>query len=137
MLLNLALVILLAAIVVFFSQELIGIIKKIFAVKGVKLIVPLGVASWLIYNFDYLFLWVMYYIREVLQVLLSLLTFIIPLGQYSGVVALIILLATLSVVPVLLVDLVIRKKTYKEYAYPYLTSTLIFILCTMILLVMT
>lgn len=137
MLLTLALVILFTAIMVFFSHEFIGTFKKIFGIKGAKLLIPLGLASWLIYNFDYLFIWAIYYIREVLQVFLSFLTYIMPFQKYAASVALIILLTVVSVLPVLLLDLVKRKRTYKGYAYPYLTSTLILIFCTIILFVVS
>ncbi|CZJ12734.1 hypothetical protein SCZ71_09165 [Legionella pneumophila serogroup 1] len=137
MLLTLALVILFATIMVFFSQEFIRTFKKILAIKGAKLLVPLGIASWLIYNFDYLFIWVIYYIREVLQAVLAFLTRIMPFKPYSTSIALIILLTTVSVGPVLLLDLIYRKRTYKGYDYPYLTSTLILIFCTLILLVVS
>ncbi|HAT9660178.1 TPA: hypothetical protein JBD28_08950, partial [Legionella pneumophila subsp. pneumophila] len=108
MLLTLALVILFATIMVFFSQEFIRTFKKILAIKGAKLLVPLGIASWLIYNFDYLFIWVIYYIREVLQAVLAFLTRIMPFKPYSTSIALIILLTTVSVGPVLLLDLIYR-----------------------------
>ncbi|HAT1658016.1 TPA: hypothetical protein RG395_000730 [Legionella pneumophila] len=137
MLLTLALVILFATIMVFFSQEFIRAFKKIFAIRGAKLLIPLGLASWLIYNFDYLFIWAIYYIREVLHAVLSFLTRVMPFKQYSTAIALIILLTTVSVGPVLLLDLINRKRTYKGYAYPYLTSTLILIFCTVILLVVS
>ncbi|HAU1962493.1 TPA: hypothetical protein F8R58_15485, partial [Legionella pneumophila] len=110
---------------------------KIFAIRGAKLLIPLGLASWLIYNFDYLFIWAIYYIREVLHAVLSFLTRVMPFKQYSTAIALIILLTTVSVGPVLLLDLINRKRTYKGYAYPYLTSTLILIFCTVILLVVS
>ena len=61
MLFTLAAVVFFAAIVTFFSQEFIGIFKKIFAIKGAKLILPLLLASWCIINFNYLVLWVVYY----------------------------------------------------------------------------
>jgi len=61
MLFTLAAVVFFAAIVTFFSQEFIGIFKKIFAIKGAKLILPLLLASWCIINVNYLVLWVVYY----------------------------------------------------------------------------
>lgn len=135
MLITLALVVLFAAIMVFFSQEFIRTFKKIFAIKGAKLVLPLAAASWLVYNFDYWCLWVLYYIREVLNYLISLLSHIMPFHQYARSLSMIVLLTILSVVPVLVIDVIHRRRTYKPFAYPYLTSTLIWIVSTLLLIV--
>lgn len=134
MLLTLATVIFFASIALFFSQEFVRIFKKIFAVKGVKLFLPLAVASWLVYNCDYWFLWIIYYCREVLNAALSFLTRLVPLSEIASAVALIFLLTLSSVVPVILLDLLSKRKTYKGYKYPYLTSTLIWIVCSVLLI---
>ncbi|MCL5273041.1 MAG: hypothetical protein M1486_07070, partial [Gammaproteobacteria bacterium] len=62
-------------------------------------------------------------------------TQIIPFnkGAYSSV--LIIILTLISVVPVVLLDMYLVKKTYKHYEYPYLTSTLIWIISALVFVV--
>ncbi|BCA96311.1 hypothetical protein TUM19329_26720 [Legionella antarctica] len=136
MLFTLAAVVFCAAIFVFFSQEFIRVFKKIFAIKGAILILPLVVASCVVYNFNDLVYLVIYYYRDVLHAMLSFLTWIIPFGQVSSSVASIILLTLISTVPVFLLDWYLRRKTYKPYPYPYLTSTLIWLVSAFILIIL-
>ena len=129
MLLPLAIAVFSAAIFVFFSQEFIRAIKKILAIKGANLIIPLALASWVIYSFDYWFLWLIIYYREVLRQLLALLMYAIPYQP----VALILLLTLISIVPVFVLDWLSRKRTFKPYPYPYLTSTIIWITTSLLI----
>lgn len=127
MYLTLALVVFFAAILVLFSQEFINIFKKIFAIKGAKLFLPLFIGSWLVVDFEDIFLWGIYYFRETLNAIVWFFSQIIPFqGAYS--IVLIIWLTIISVVPVFLLDMYLVKKTYKHYEYPYITSTLIWII---------
>ncbi len=136
MLFTLAAVVFCAAIFVFFSQEFIRTFKKIFAIKGAFLILPLAAASFVIFNFnDWVYL-VIYYYRDALRGILTFLTWIIPLGQVSSYVAAILLLTFISIVPVYLLDWYFRRKTYKPYPYPYLTSTLIWLTSSLILILL-
>lgn len=137
MYLTLALVVLCAAIIVLFSQEFIRTFKNIFKIKGMILILPLAIASWLVYNFDYWVLWVLYYYREVLNAIISFLSGIMPFQQGASSIIAILLLTGLSVIPVFLLEWFLWKKHYKRYQYPYLTSTLIWIVSSILLLVLS
>ncbi|MGC1183498.1 hypothetical protein [Legionella sp.] len=134
MLLTLALVVLGASIAVFFSQEFISMFKKLFAIKGVKIFLPLLIASWLVYRFDYLALWIVYYYRDYLQVCLAFLIHIMPFQEFKAPESLVILLFTITILPVFLIDLFLRKKTFKGYQYLQITCVLIFIVSATILL---
>ena len=134
MLLTLAMLVFFASIFVFFSQEFIRTFKRIFEIPGAKLVIPLAIGSWLVLTFDYWFLWAIYYCREILQTLLTVLVHIMPFQQGAATIALIILLTVLSVFPVFVIDWIIRKRTYNAYRFPYLTSTLIWISSAVILL---
>lgn len=136
MLVTLALVIFLAAITVFFSEEFIRAFKKLFAIKGTKLFLPLFAASWLIYTFDFWFLWTFFYVREILNGILAFLIDIMPFQQGKQSVALIILLTVLSVVPVIIIDVLNRRKSFKGFRYPYLTSTLVWIVSVIMLIIL-
>lgn len=135
MLVTLAAVIFFASIFVFFSQEFIRTFKKIFAIKAVALFLPLLIASWLIFTFVHLFLWTAYYYREMLQAVLTFLVYLMPFHQQAKSLAMIILLTVISVLPVILIDLFVRQRTYQPYKYPYLTSTIIWIVNAELLLV--
>ncbi|CAM2771548.1 MULTISPECIES: hypothetical protein [Legionella] len=131
----LALVVLLGAIIVLFSEEFIKSFKKLWAIKGAKLLLPLFAASWFIYTFDFWFLWVIFYLSEFLHFILTFLIRLMPFQQGAKSVALVILLIFFSVVPVLIIDLFTRRKNYKGYQYPYITSTIIWILCVALLII--
>lgn len=135
MLVTLALVIFSAAIIILFSQEIIGTIKKIVSLKGAGLILPLAIASWVVYTFDYWMILTIYYYREVLHVVVKFLTHIIPFAQASSYVAIVLLLILISIVPVLLLDWIFQKQTLKPYPYPYLTSTLIWLVSALTLVI--
>lgn len=136
MLTTLALIVLVAAITVFFSQELIKFLKKIFAIKGAQLFLPLAIASWAVYTFDYWFLWAIYYYRECLNTIQSYLVYLIPIPNYSHTVALIILLTSASVIPVFVWDKATRKRSFKWYVYPYVASTILWIITSIVLLLL-
>lgn len=135
MYLTLALVVFFAAILVLFSQEFIRLFKRIFAVKGAKLLLPLAFASWFVYTFDYWGLWGIYYYREFLQTLVAFLMDLMPFHVGANAIATIILLTFISVAPVFLIKFILWKKHYKHYQYPYLTSTLIWLISAVLLLV--
>ncbi|MGL6030198.1 MAG: hypothetical protein ACRC0M_10545, partial [Legionella sp.] len=128
MLLTLAIVVFFASIFVFFSQEFIKTGKKIFSIKGAPLILPLAIASWLLYQFSSWILWGLYYYGEVLIKLRKMLIMVIPFQQLGYPLATIIVLTVISVLPVVLLDIYLKHKTYKGYKYPYTTSSIIWII---------
>lgn len=137
MLFTLAAVVFFAAIMTFFSQEFIRMFKKIMAIKGAKLVLPLLAASWLVLTYDYWALWVVYYFRELLNGIVMMIAYIIPFGQISYYVASILVLTIISVAPILCFDyFVYRKKNYKPYPHSYLVSTIIWLVCALTLIVL-
>ena len=133
MLLTLTFVVFFASIFVFFSQEFMRTFKKIFAVKGAELVLPLIIASWLIINFDYWVLGFLIYCREILLSIALFLMSLPPMQTMTSFLALIFLLTFISVFPVWLIDVILRKRNYKPYQYPYLTSTIIWFGCVALL----
>ena len=131
----LALVVLLGAIIVLFSEEFIKSFKKLWAIKGAKLLLPLFAASWFVYTFDFWVLWVIFYLHKFLHDTLTFLITIMPFQHGAESVALVILLTFFSIVPVLIIDFFTRKKKYKGYQYPYITSTIIWIFCVALLII--
>lgn len=135
MLLTLALVVLFGAILVFFSEEFGKTIKKLFAIKGAKLIIPLFVVSWLIFSFDFWVLWAILYLRDMLHAVLNFLVQIMPFQKWAVQVVQVFMLTFLSVVPVLILNFISQKKTYKSYKHPYLTSGVIWILSVVLIII--
>lgn len=134
MYITLALVVLLGAIFVLFSQDFIKVIKKILGIKGAKLILPIALASWCIYTFNYYVLWGLYYCHEALQSITAFFAKFIPFKSIATPIVTILFLTFISVAPVFLLDWYLWKKSYKHYQYPYLTSTLIWIVCSALLI---
>lgn len=135
MLLTLALVILVGSIFVFFADEFKRTFKRLFAIKGAKLFLPLVAASWLIYTFDDWFLWAVYYYLEVLQNTQSFFKDMMPAHAGLESLVLILLLTVISVAPVVLMDVISRRKTYLAYRYPYITSGIIWIMSVAFLII--
>jgi len=131
--LTLVLIVCIAAIFCFFSQEFIQLLKKIFAIRGVLLLLPLALASWFVFNYDYLVLWGLYYIRDVLNHMNGLLINALPEKQYSADIILIVLLTAFSVVPVAILNLLSYRKTHQPYSHPYLVSTLLWLIGAILL----
>ncbi|MCW8398219.1 hypothetical protein OQJ26_05370 [Legionella sp. PATHC038] len=136
MLLTLALLVLFGSILVFFSEEFIKTIKKIFAIRGAKLIIPLFAASWLIFSFDLWVLWAIFYLREILHDVLNYLVQMMPFQNWALQVVLVFMLTFLSVVPVLILDFLSRRKNFKSYQHPYVTGGIIWILSVFLLIIL-
>jgi hypothetical protein len=132
MLLTLALVVFFASIIVFFSQEFIDLFKKIMAIPGALLLLPLLLATSLIYHYQQWILPALHYYQDVLNTILIYLLKIMPRYSMISYLMLVLLLTFISVVPVLLLDQLSRYRTYKRYPYPYVTSTLIWLLNIML-----
>lgn len=131
---TLVFVICIAAIFCFFSQEFIEFFKKIFAIRGVALILPLVFASYIVFNYDYLVLWFLLYIRDYLNAINDFFLRITPQKKYTADAVLVLLLTLVSVGPVVLLNLWSQKKAFKPFAYPYLVSTLIWVIAATVLI---
>lgn len=131
---TLVLLVCIAAIFCFFSQEFMRLFKKILAVKGVLLLLPLALASWFVFNYEHLVLLFLYYVRDVLNHINNFLTGLMPSTPYTTAIILIVLLTAISVAPVLLMNIWYYKKTYKPAPHPYLISTLIWIISSILLI---
>lgn len=125
---TLVIVVSIAALLCFFSQEFMRFIKKIFAIKGVPLVLPLALASWFVFTYDYLALWALLYVRDVLDHMNQLLIRVLPEKQYTADIILIVLLTAFSIVPVLILNFFSYRNTHKPYSHPYLLSTLLWII---------
>lgn len=131
---TLFLVICCTAIFCFFSQEFNRLFKKIFAVRGAKLILPLAIGSYVVYTFDFLILDILFYIRDKLNTIVTFLNHTLPHSPHTEDMILIILLTAVSLVPVGILHFLSYRKTHKPYPHPYLVSTLIWIICAILLI---
>lgn len=134
MLVTLALLVICASIAVFFSQEFTRTYKKIMKIKGAALLLPLVLASMIVYNFIYVLLSVLIYVKDILQKLITWTSILCPCNQWAAPLATILVISVLSVLPVYVLNYLSRKKTYQPYKYPYLTSLFIWIVLVMLVL---
>jgi hypothetical protein len=135
MLFKLAAVVFVAAIAVFFAQEFIRLFKRVFEIKGALLVLPLALASYLVYALEaWVHLGLLYYRDHLLKGLSFLLSFL-PAQNWVYPVLVVLLLTFVSVAPVLAWDFYSLKKTHKHYPYPYVTSTIVWLVSALVLLV--
>ncbi|MFI4963633.1 MAG: hypothetical protein ACHP6H_07245 [Legionellales bacterium] len=136
MLFTLAMVVFFASIMVFFSQEFIRLFKRVMSVPGATLVLPLALVSWVVYAFDYWLLWGVFYYRECLQYIYRFLIRMLPFPQYAPSVALVLLMTLISVLPIYLLNWYSRKQTYHPYKYPYVTSSIIWTVTAILIIIL-
>jgi hypothetical protein len=133
--LTIALITFLGSIGVFFSEEFTRLVKKILAIRGATLVLPLFVASWLMYTYNFWILRGISYLRLMLQDVRILLMSAMPFEQGAESVVLLSLLTLFSVTPVLVIQLHKRRTSQAPFKYPYATSTIIWIISVLLLIV--
>ena len=133
---QLILIICLIAVLAFFSQEISGTLKKIFAIKGAKLFLPLALASWFVVANDSLVLSGLSYVEGILSTIYLPIMHIVPSNKYVMDVVEVLFIMFLTMGPVIALNFWSIKKTYKPYPYPYLLSTLIWIVSVSLLVIL-
>lgn len=137
MLTTFALAVLFVAMIVIFSQDIKKVFKSIFAYKIAQFILPLLLASTVIYVFNEWVLWVLYYYSYGLKIALHFVIQNMPFQYGAEIIARVLLLCIISVLPVVVLKFIFSKKSYIPFQYPYLTSTVLWIITAMILAVNT
>ncbi|GGI85804.1 hypothetical protein [Legionella impletisoli] len=99
MFLTLGLIVLSTSILVFFSQEFVGVYKRITSLPGLKFLLPLVLASWLIEKYEPFELWFLLQCKEGFHYLLHALSGWLSIKQHSVHILQLFLLA---IVPFLL-----------------------------------
>lgn len=131
--LTLFLVLCCTAILCLFSQEFNRLLKKVFKVRGAKLVIPLALGSTFVFMYDDLVIDLLYYFRDKLNTMVAFLNYIFPHYQYTSDIILVILLTAVSLVPVGVLHFFSYRNTHKPFAHPYLVSTLIWIISAVLL----
>lgn len=88
-----------AAIILIFSQEFGRMLKKIFAIKGAKLFLPLIMASWLIELFEEDICWGLLWLSETLYGFINKIASFIPFtfGYYIAQILSLIIVTSIPV----------------------------------------
>ncbi len=132
--LTLAILIFFAAIICFFSQELIRLCKSIFAIKGAKIFLPLAIATWGVYTFLPWVLWAIYYIREIFIEVMQVIEMLIPIALWRQQSSMVILLTLIAVGPVAIWNFILIRRTQRGLPNSYIISLFIWLICSLILL---
>lgn len=131
--LTIALVVFGCAIAVFFSKEFGNSIKKILAIPGMLLLLPLALVSFLLVYFHLYLLWTLTKFQSLLldfiQSLASLFSYQ-NLG-YAGIMLLVLM--SLSFLPVLGLNFWYKRKTFYPFPYAGLTMTLLWLFFAILL----
>jgi len=136
MYITMVLVVLCTAIVVLFSQEFAGLFKKIFAIPGVKLLLPLAFASWVIETYENWGLWLLLWCKDGLHTLMHRLDVYLPTHVSSLSLAHIIHLFLLASLPAcLLLALAKGRGRYEPWPCTYQVGAAIWIVAAVLLTV--
>ncbi|KTD20534.1 Uncharacterised protein [Legionella lansingensis] len=132
MLLTLALLVLFCAIVVFFSNEFANFFKKLFAIRGMKLLLPLILATTLIVLYEHWVSWGVLYARWLLHVAVTTMANRFPFPG-SLLITKILILMVLAVLPVVVIDFLEKRRRFEPFRYSFITSMIIWLVVAMLL----
>lgn len=105
------------AIIVLFSDDFAKLGRKIFEIRGMKLLLPLLAASTVISYFSFFFIWMLDVLINSLAFVIESLANILPLGSYSVFFAIIFLLMTVVVLLGPLAIFIFKKLDTKPILY--------------------
>ncbi len=131
--LTIALVVFGCAIMVFFSKEFGNFIKKLLSIPGMKLLLPLIFVSFFIIYFKLEVLWFLAKFQTILFTLTQSLASLFPFQTMAYALATILVLISITVLPVLAINLWHKRKTYHSFEYISLTMTVIWLFVAVLL----
>jgi hypothetical protein len=132
--LTLALVVVIAAIAISFSTEFGKQIKKILAIPGMKLALPLLVASYLVVTYDVPLYFFLLHLSNALAAFALQLASWLPFRWEAGKIAVVILLMAFSFLPVLAINYWFTKKSYQAFQYSYFLNTILWMFIAVLFL---
>lgn len=133
MLPTLALLVLFSAIIVFFSREFGALFKKLFAITGVPLCLPLVMASFLVVLYEPWIFIVLVAIKQWLHGLIWQVSSMLSYSYAANVTLTVMVLVSLTVLPVLALDAWSIRKTWQSFPYSRITSLVIWLFLAILL----
>ncbi|KTD50177.1 hypothetical protein Lqui_1502 [Legionella quinlivanii] len=127
MLLTLALVVFCSAIIVFFAEEFGGVAKKIFAIPGVKLILPLLIASSIVALYEDWIVWILLINKYAFHSAMSSIASLFPFEQFAAETVQILFLLILTLVPPFIFITLRKRKTILPFPYTWLICLLLWL----------
>jgi hypothetical protein len=136
MMLTIAILVLVSSIFAFFADEFGRMFKKIYAVPGVKLLLPLLVASWLILFYEAFGLWLLLRTQKALYELTHLVAAVLPFESNALIFTHVLFLSCLGILPVLFFRWKARRKTsYLATPKTYWLGLILWIIAAILLTV--
>ncbi|MBA3537331.1 MAG: hypothetical protein H0T84_12115 [Tatlockia sp.] len=130
---TIALVVFACAIAVFFSKEFGNSIKKLMSIPGMKLLLPLFLVTFLLVYFEPEVLWCLTKLQAMILVLTQNIASILPFEKFANATAGLLVLMSLTFLPVLAINIWYKRKTYYPLPFAGLTITLIWIFVAVLL----
>lgn len=136
MLVTFAIVVFLSSIVVFFADEFGGYLKKILAIPGAKLLLPLVLASFFVEIYEGLGLWLLARCQVFIHQLIYQCAKVLPFEKVSITVARIVYLFLVASLPLWIFRFrAMRRGQRKPQHFAYYLALLLWMVATILLTV--
>lgn len=135
MLVTLAIGIFSCAIMVIFANEFGSLFKKIFAIRGAKLFLPLIGASLVAVLYEPWLLMSLLYLKETLFAIIKLLASIFPFHFGAFSIAAVAVIMILTVFPVYVLNIISIRKTHFSFAWAQILNALLWLFFMILLTV--
>ena len=127
-----AIIILTSGFVLFFLDEFSRLYDKIFLIPGMKILLPLFAASWLVEASGEWSLWFLLRIWTFLNYFVTYLTSLFPTSSYANALVRIIILCSFSAVPIWVGKFKSKSKS-SDYHYLHMqTDYILFMVWTVV-----
>lgn len=121
-------VVFISAIVVFFSKEFVDFIKKIMKIRGMNLLLPLLLLTYLIVFFEGGSFWILTKIQAFLLAAIAKLAHLFP-----TFIANLLIIMAVPFIPTLILNAWSQRKTYSNFEHDSLMILLLWLFTTILL----
>lgn len=132
---TIALIVICSALLMLFSDDLIGFIKKLNKIPGFSFVLPIVIASALVVVFEAWLIFVLSKLYQGLQYLVFVVYSYLPSYFAAVEIAQIIILAALTLIPVTLFDTAYSRSHYTNFRYTSFLLLFVFVFLSMLLIV--
>ena len=132
---TLTLMIFISAIILFFSKEFKNMFKKLFAIPGMPLLLPLFFATLVVIDYETQILWGILILISALQSLVLTVSQWFSFGKISLTIVSILVLMIISLLPVFALEWWVRQRSYRAFHYGYIITAIIWLIVMIFLAV--
>ena len=128
MYLTIILLILTSAVLIFFAREFAEAFRTIFAVPGVKLVLPLILVTQLLFWIEPLFLFAIQSLCDFLLLLQQSLASFFPVSRITQFLTQAIVICLLTLLPVWVIDAWSLRRTFKPFPYKPILAAMLWLM---------